>query len=313
MKLLEQTNNEMIKNWILKTKQIKKGEKGFLNHTNYLSCKQRPSHQYTDITILNDGAANILKEIECRQVYRRKNGLRGGGVRNYATSFVMSLPRDIKQPNKEQWRKIGLYAVKQISETNNIDFQQLKKLSHIVLHNESDSPDKPSHLHILISNVVDNHVVKGISQKRSTYIAKQSFNYSVKRLLNEDNNLYQSINKRTGNKPLFVARSEKALSIMQRFKSFKDVINLWFDAIIEKKNKSIIANLAKKAAKALDHFDSSIDQPNNQITDKILSAVEELETIDINDNLTELPNNNLKNDYKVTSKTARRRLKLKPS
>jgi hypothetical protein len=306
----------MIKNWLVKTKQIKKKEKGFLNHVNYLTNNNKPSHEYSTITVLNDGAENILKEHDKRTDFRRRNGLRGGGVSNFATSLVMSLPRSIKQPTNEEWNKIGLYTIKEIAKANNIDFQKLKNIAHIVLHNESSSTSKSSHLHILISNVIDNEVKKGISQYRTTHIAKQAFNYSVKKLLNEDNQKYIPENAKVKDKPLFAARAEKAEKVMLLFKNFKDDFNNWFNQIMNKKDGFVASLLAKKAAKTFDAFDNEV---NNNLSEKVLNVVEDIEELKANKDdleIFELPENTtikpIKKEEKISEKTTRKRRRRSP-
>jgi len=317
---LEQMKLCMIKNWLVKTKQIKQKEKGFLNHVNYLVNDKKPSHEFSKISVLNDSAKNILNEYDKRTEHRRKNGIRGGGVNNYATSLVMSLPRSIKQPTKDEWKKIGLYTIKEIAKKNNLDFEKLRAVSHIVLHDEHASPNKHSHLHILISNVLDNEVKKGISQKRTTHTAKQAFNYSVKKLLNEDNNNYTPENSNIQNKPLFAARAEKAERVMQLFRNFKDDFNNWFNQIINKKNGFVVSLLAEKAAKSFNHFDNSIENKKNDLPEKVLNVVEEIEALqpEIKDvELFELPANishttPVKEEEKISPKTVRKRRRRKP-
>lgn len=268
----------MLKNWLVKTKQIKNKSTGLARHVEYLKDKNRSSHKYSNITILNDGAGAILDEVEKRQLYRSQNGIRGGGVRNYATSFVMSLPRDIKQPKPEEWRKIALYAVKQVAQANGLDFNELRKISHIVLHDESSSPDKASHVHLLIGNVMDNKVIKGITQFRSTHAVKKSFNYSVNRLLNEDNNKYTPKKRRGKDLPLHVARAEKAQNVMTKFNDFKSSLNTWADSVLDKKNAFLSA---KKAALDFDSLDlemSAKSSKGNAIADNMLNEIEDVES-----------------------------------
>jgi hypothetical protein len=310
----------MIKNWLVKTKQIKQKEKGFLNHVNYLVNANKLSHQFSNISLLNNAAESILKEYDQRTDFRRKNGVQGGGVSNYATSLVMSLPRSIKQPTNDEWRKIGLYTINQIAIKNDIDFHKLKKLSHIVLHDESSSVSKSSHIHILISNVIDNKVVKGISQKKTIFTAKQSFNYSVKKLLNEDNNTYIPQSQNVKDKPLFVARAEKAEKVMMLFKSFKDVFNDWFNEMINKKDNFILSKLAKKAANSFNEFDDSIENKKNGLPEKVLCIVEEIEDLTLDNEtveLLELPSfeahiEPTKDEEKVSTKTTRKRRRRTP-
>jgi len=309
----------MIKNWLVKTKQIKQKVKGFLNHVNYLTNDNKASHEYSEITVLNNAAENILKEHDKRTDFRRTNSLRGGGVSNFATSLVMSLPRTIKQPTNDEWKKIGLYTIKEIAKANNLDFQKLKNVSHIVLHDESSSPSKSSHLHILISNVLDNEVKKGISQKRTTFAAKKAFNYSVKKLLNEDNNNYTPEKVKVKDKPLFVARAEKAERIMLLFKNFKNDFNDWFNEIINKKDNFILTKLASKVANSFNTFDNSIENKKNSLPDKILNVVEEVENLKIDNEtvqLLELPDfekhiEPLKEEEKISPKTTRQRRRRK--
>ncbi|MGK0448665.1 MAG: hypothetical protein ACJA2M_002465 [Polaribacter sp.] len=94
---------------------------------------------------------------------------------------------------------------------NDIDipFEKIQKNSIVVLHDESNSIDKSSHIHILVGNVIDGKVVKPISQYQSTYSMKKGFNKAVKHVLKEDNNNYVPLNANVGDKPLFAARAEK--------------------------------------------------------------------------------------------------------
>lgn len=232
--LLITKSKTMIKNWTVKTKQIKKKEKGFINYVNYLKDCNRPSHHNTRIVILSDRSSNILREVDKRKTHRKNSSLRGGGVSNYATSFVISLPNDIQQPTDQEWKKVGLYAIKTLSKTLNIDYEKLKELSHIVLHDESKNHDKHSHIHISVSNVVNNEVAKGISQYRSTYAMKQSVNRSVKHYLGVDHKLYSPKNKHKQNKPLWASKAEKyyrlenkLLMLENIYKNIKKDISTW--------------------------------------------------------------------------------------
>lgn len=204
----------MIKNWTVKTKQIKKQAKGLTNHFNYLFNKKRVAHFYSEITDLNnsvDKLNNIFNEIEDRKEFRRENGLRGGGVSNYASSFVLSLPRDIQQPTKKEWGKIASISLKELSKDLDIPFDKIKNNSVVVLHDESNSPSKSSHVHILVSNVIDGKVEKGISQYKGTYAMKKGVNKAVKHVLGVDNKHYVPKNENVGDKPLHVAREEQIL------------------------------------------------------------------------------------------------------
>lgn len=290
----------MLKNWLVKTKQIKKGLKGFLNHSNYLKDQNRISHQNSKIEILHNGSKNIIEEFDNRKLYRKENGLRGGSVNNLATSFIVSLPTDIKQPTKDQWKQIGLYGIKKIAQANNIDYQELKKISHIVLHDESNGINKPSHIHILVGNILDNKVIKGISQFRSTHAIKKSVNYSVKQLLKEDNNNYTPQKTKVGKKPPHVVKIEKMEMILNNFNDFKLSINGWLKDIFNKKNAYLSS---KKAAIDFNKFDNNI---GDRLPEKILKEIEEVEEVEE----FEKPEH-LKQNFKVTPKTNRKRRRRK--
>lgn len=299
----------MLKNWLVKTKQIKNKSNGFVNSVNYLKDKNRSAHSYTDISVLNDSSKRILDEYDKRTLFRRKNGLRGGGVNNYATSFVLSLPRDIKQPTKDQWKKISLDVISAIAETNGIDKKKLKDLSHVVLHDESQSPDKHTHVHMLVSNVVDNQVVKGISQFKTTHAIKQQFNKSVYKHLGVDNYKYMPKNEGKPDKPLWVARAEKLKAIDNAFKDLKQNIGSWLDNLKNWRNKAIFSS--KKVAKSLDKLEEEI--PKGNVIEKVFEEVEKIEEetpntpdVEIVGEVSELPKG-LEEKEKATPKTNRKR------
>jgi hypothetical protein len=287
----------MLKNWIVKTQQVKKSSKGLSNYLNYLKDKNRSSHSGTKIVPLLNNAKNIFKSIDDRKLFRQENSLPGGGVRNFATSFVMSLPKDIKQPSDGDWNKIGLYAIKKLSEAVGVDYETLKEHSVIVLHDEK-SHDKPSHLNIVVGNVINNEVVKGISQLKGTFAVKESFNYSVKKLLNEDNFNYMPKTKNV-NKPLWKARQIKADAIEskldlleKKYNSLKKNIKIW--------SKDFLSNLivyAKPSSKIVADEINDIDEISKPIAtdfDKIIYDIEN-------------QNPSAPDETKVTPKRKRRR------
>lgn len=282
----------MIKNWLVKTKQIKNKSSGFIRHAQYLRDNKRPTHKHTRIKVLNDGARAILEQVENRTQYRRQNGIRGGGVRNYATSFVLSLPKTVKQPTPNQWRKIGLYAVKKVAEAIGEDFAELRKISHIVLH-EEPTEDKKNHIHILVGNVLNNKVIKGVSQFKATHAVKKSFNYSVKRLLNEDNNDYIPVNPNAKDLPLHVARAEKAASVMSKFNDFEKSFNDWFNKALREKDA---LREAEETAFNFDRLDSDIGE---RLAKKMLNQIKIIED--------QFEKPKLLSTDKVSTKTRRRR------
>lgn len=253
-----------IKNWTVKTKQIKKKDIGLVNHFNYLKNEKRASHFYTNIIDLNNSdekLINILNQIEERKKYRQENGLRGGGVSNLATSFVLSLPRDIEQPNEDQWRTLAGLSIKQLSIDIGVDFKKLKDNSVIILHDESSSPDKSSHVHIMISNVIDGQVIKPISQYQGTYSIKQGFNRAMRQVMKLDNKNHMAQNENVGDKPLFAARAEKAALRELELKAKEDNILNKFDNLNETLNrrKKSIDEDQKRLEQAKSRFKETVN------------------------------------------------------
>lgn len=296
----------MIQNWTVKTKQVKKKAAGFINYINYLKNASAGSHEFTNIVVLDDNARNIVEAIEERKRFRQANSLRGGGVSNYATSFVMSLPNDVKQPSHDEWHKIGRFAVKKLAEQLDIPYKKLLAHSHIVLHEETNG--KHSHLNLVIGNVIDNQVEKRITQYAATHTVKQSFNESVRRLLGVDNYSYEPKRKGAKDKPLWAAREEKAQqaeariafaekalkSIETRFIFAKQEIKKWGADFLKE-----LAELAKpKAKKVARHIDGieDISPATAEIADEIVEAIEEQKP-------------NAPDEIKVSSKRKRRRRK----
>lgn len=236
-----------IKNWTVKTKQIKKKDVGLVNHFNYLKNEKRASHFYTNIIDLNNSdekLINILNQIEERKKYRQENGLRGGGVSNLASGFVLSLPRDIEQPTAREWQKMAAISLKKLANDVGVDFQKIKDNSVVILHDESASPDKTSHLHILVSNVIDGQVIKPISQYQGTFSMKEGFNDAMRKVMKNDNRNYMALNENLHDKPLFAARAEKAekreleienkkVSLINDFKKMNNNLKLKKEAIVK--------------------------------------------------------------------------------
>jgi hypothetical protein len=242
----------MIKNWFVGAKQIrdngikhkykkiistngnskferisgsgKRIKNGFSKHVRYLNDENASSHSFSNIHVIFDKAGNILSSINDRTTYRQENGIRGGGVLNYSTAMVLALPRDIKQPSLDDWKRIADQLIIDVAKVNNIKIDILKEHTHVVLHDESKSPDKNSHIHVLFPNVLNNVVVKGISQRKTVHAAKMSFNRSVLNVLGVCNTTYTPEQENVSDVPLWAARAAKAesdLKIISRAKEMR--------------------------------------------------------------------------------------------
>ena len=221
----------MLKNWIVKTKQIKNKEKGFLSHVNYLLDAKRASHHFTSISVLTGNAKKIIQAIEARKVFRRKNGLRGGGVSNFCTSFILTIPRDIEQPSKSDWKKVLTLIYKAIANEIGVEPITIKRHAFAVLHDESSSPDKPTHVHLLISNVIDDIYQKKITQYAVTHSVKGALNNGVRLTVGEDNYKYTPKRRQKYDKPQWIVRLEKADLIEKKVNQLKSVYQSVFKSI----------------------------------------------------------------------------------
>ncbi|WP_415899285.1 hypothetical protein [Neptuniibacter sp. QD48_11] len=213
----------MIKNWTVKTKQIKKKTRikkdgkvvktinsSAFKYGCYLLNKKAQSHYHTNIIDLNKAPqrlAQINAQITSRKLHRQAAGLRGGGINCEATSFVLSLPKDIKQPTPKEWQKIAMKVVKSLEEPTGISANELWQQCVAVLH-EEPSKDKNNHLNLMIGNVHDNEYCKALTQHRSTYAVKRAFNQAMLEL-GIDHMKYLPQKSKIGDKPLYAARAEK--------------------------------------------------------------------------------------------------------
>jgi hypothetical protein len=218
---------------------------GFINHVNYLKDNNRAAHQYTKITVLLNNAHNILNAIGERKAYRQKEGLVGGGVVNYCTSIVCIIPNNINQPKGlVEWSKIASRVIFDIAKTTGLSYDIIKKHTHVVLHDESESMGKHSHIHVLVSNVINNEVIKSISQRKTTHAVKMGFNKSVKLILNEDHKKYNPKNINKPDKPLWLARQDKNNALENKTKKLEEEIRQKKIKLVKVNN--VIILLAKK-------------------------------------------------------------------
>ena len=305
-------DNIMIKNWTVITKQIKKKSTGLINYVNYLKDSNRPSHHGTKITVLNDASKEIVRAVDDLILHKIENKIKGRREpNNYATSFVLALPKNIQNPTLEQWKIIADDAVKNLAKSLNIDREKLKKLTHIVLHDEQK---KASHVNIVVSNVIDNKVAKNISQFKATHTVKMSLNSSVKRLFNVCNTEYTPAFKsglKQRSKPLFVARQdiaddldrkitkmELALDVLKTsYFNIKSEISSWAKLFLS--NDKLLESVTVKKAK-------NIAQNINDIEDRTPLRTAEIDMI-ISD--IESKNSEPLKNTKVSEKRKKRRRK----
>ncbi|WP_032096690.1 MULTISPECIES: hypothetical protein [unclassified Alteromonas] len=242
----------MLKNWIVKTTQIKNKETGFIAHVNYLIDEKRPSHHYTNISVLVNNADAIVSAVDERQKNRKLKGLRGGGVRNYCTSFILTVPRDIKQPNKKDWQKIIQLTLSKIASETGLDIKLIFKHCVAVLHDESKSTDKSSHVHLLVSNVISNEFQKSITQKAVTLAVKNALNEGVLKTVGENNIDYTPKRKQRYNKPSWAFRQERNEEIEKKLKALKSAYRSVISSIKDWTNHYLTSLIKQSESKAND-------------------------------------------------------------
>ena len=271
-----------------------------------------------------------ISAINERNKQRQEHKLKFSNINNYASSFVFSLPRTIKQPTAKQWSIIinSIFKnmvidinkatlrdnAKEIKNRNNakakyknkalmptITLDELKKHSLVVLHDESLSPSKNSHCHVLISNVIKNVVIKPISQKCASYSAKKSFNKAVLKVLNEDNHNYMPIMKKSFNKPLWAAHEDKIkklelklFTLKKHYQDIKSDIVDWSKSFLEN-----IFLISKIKATNIAHNINTIEELSPDIALNLDDTVEKIEA----------KNNSANEEIKISPKRKRRRRK----
>lgn len=160
----------------------------------YLVDEKAPSHKQTNIIDLHFGN-ELVDAYDKRRAERQRLGIRGGGVRNYATSFIVSLPDDLGHPDKKTWRNILKTVLLKVAEANGLDPKTLAKHSRAVIHDERKS-GKNSHIHLVVSNIIDKKTVKGITQNKTLWAMKCGFNEAVKRFVGVDYKHYKTKQQR---------------------------------------------------------------------------------------------------------------------
>ena len=281
----------MLRNWTVTTRQIKKKRKiiekdlegnvlssktitsSALKYGSYLLNGKTASHYNTNIIDLNQAPlkiANIEKQEALRKLHRQAEGLRGGGINDVATSFVLSLPKDIPQPSPDQWKSIGKKVVKKLAEINGIPAQDLWNQSAIVLH-EEPTQDKNNHLHIMVGNIYNYEMQKSLTQYKSTIAVKTTFNEAML-ALGVDHRRYEPKEKNVAKKPLYVARAEK--TERREAKALEKINTLMgkFTEIIRKfvysvSNDEDVKLQQKKAEKVVDAIE---DIPHRATQDKAI-------------------------------------------
>lgn len=190
----------MLKNWFVKHQQ----KHNVFGHIKYLENENAKSHDGSRIVVLRDNKKTLSEAKEKRAEFRKEMGLRGGGVKNESSSFILSIPTDVTQLDERQWKTLSNDVIRDLHGhinkkiikhnekfKNNKKQPQIKEITledfakhcHVVLHVENS---KNSHIHLLVSNIINNDYIKPMTQRGASYCIKNTFNSSMKKLVNED-------------------------------------------------------------------------------------------------------------------------------
>lgn len=233
-----------MKNWTVKVKQIKKGGEfvKFNGHIKYLLNENNENHLETSISVLSGSPDNITNAHLARSHYREANNMRGGYMRNASSSFVLTLPNNIKQPSKEQWGLMLRNIHKTIARNLNVDLDVITNHSFAVLHEET-AHNKHSHIHFLISNIIGVDFVKMITQREMLKAIKESWNKSVKNVLGVDYKDYKP--KKSGIKdvPIWQARINKAVDAELEMIDKIEALKVERQQIEQKSNEKLIKDI----------------------------------------------------------------------
>ncbi|MGF1884497.1 hypothetical protein [Vibrio splendidus] len=207
-------------------KKVKK-KNSLKSCVDYLLSKKHENHVHTQIFEIGNarqGLNNILDEVGSVR------------LKNAATSFCASIPADLYHPSIDEWENIYNETMENYCNSLNeeleklekahhkksipkderrkkeyhlnteryaqrLDLEEMKRLSICVIHDDRDKPlmlgkTSGSQMNLLISNVIDNKVVKLISQKNGVELFKKSYVQAVKNELGIDPKNYLTYEER---------------------------------------------------------------------------------------------------------------------
>lgn len=211
-------------------KKVKK-KNSLQSCVDYLLSKKHENHVHTQINEIGNARQdlnNILDEVGSVR------------LKNAATSFCASIPADLYHPSLNEWEKIYHLTMENYCNSLNeelerlekehhqkpipkserlkkeyhlntdryaqrLDIEEMKRLSICVIHDDRNKPlvigeTSGSQMNLLISNVIDNKVVKLISQKNGVELFKKSYVQAVKNELGIDPKNYLTYEERLNGK-----------------------------------------------------------------------------------------------------------------
>nr|WP_229649989.1 hypothetical protein [Vibrio splendidus]MCC4882335.1 hypothetical protein [Vibrio splendidus] len=196
----------MLKNWTVTTQPVRHGSDGVIMRERYLINKKHANHKNTERLISIIGDSNTSNKIALsgeefrinQQLYSRRGGR---PLSSFAMEYCLTLPKGYR-PTPKQWLSIVKdcsLALARLCNLNKDEFNQYKQQIRAVLHQQiQDGKGSGDHVHLIISKVVGNRVLKQLQQKKSTRLIKQAFNQSVLKNVGISHESYIPLEKEKG-------------------------------------------------------------------------------------------------------------------
>ena len=235
-----------MKNFFVSAESVKGRDGGLASYQSYLTMTDHPNHQDKTISIHNlkgkDAFKNITSDVwqyeQAEGLRRSKEGLRGRyKLTSFAHSFVMSVPAKNKlnkhiRPDKKQWVNISQDVLsviyRQLKETKdkdgllkypNLSKEEFLSKVFINIHEQKDGND---HLNLVVGKLLDNKVVKELTQKKMLGNIKNTFTKSLSKHCGLDVQHYRPVETNLPKKRLKTAHAAA-------FKRKKQIAQLFAD------------------------------------------------------------------------------------
>lgn len=178
-----------MKNWVVVSESVKNKHDGLCSYLNYLVAENHKNHiNKTRIVPIHNSVKsfinNCVEQVTFRNLERAKNKRGGRSIASFGQSFIFSLPSEITLFD-HQWKLIAKHIFSDLADYLAIDQKTLLKHSFINLHDE----DK-QHINVVVSKVIDGKVIRDIQRKAVIKLLKCSFNTSVLKYSNYNNENY---------------------------------------------------------------------------------------------------------------------------
>ena len=262
-----------MKNFFVSTESVKGRDGGLASYQSYLTMKEHPNHEDATNAIYEIYGKNAFKNIlldtfeyEKKQgIERVKKGKRGRyKLDSFAQSFVLSVPKINEmnvhiRPTKEQWNLIFKDVVRNVfkvinskNKYPNLTLKDLTKVTYANVHEQRDGND---HLNLVFGKLINNKVVKELTQYAVLDCVKRTFTASLAKHCDLKLENYKPV--RT-NLPKRRNKVAKQHSIMQKIKLQQ--AELQFNESLFKSIRNYINNIEKEKLDRAEMWRNAIEK-----------------------------------------------------